>query len=649
MRTVHSNLKIRLLLLTVCYVTFTFSQQKIEFDSGINGQIINGYTGTLLVKTRKGLFGIDPKTKQVSWKNMDLKKVDLSEYSEVPYTSIVIFTQKPLISSKAISNTFNSRGKAKTILNVVTGHVLFDSDSEGFKAVNHTMILPQKKGVLVDGVKDKDLMISLFNYETGQQVWETKGIESNFFENTKGVFFDDEKILLDTREDIYWLKNKQLIKIDGDTGEVLFERADVTSMAMNASKDILFVFSNKLGAKKLGEENAITALDVKTNTVVWKDPIKIWGNISDTAFEENTMVVITSKGFNVIDVENGTKKWERSEPLPLIKKIVPVEEGYLVVQDNYLVRINDMGKKGWGKKLRITHSFQENPVYLLEDGQEILYITPSKANRVNIENGTKVWEKDIVLNSNGFIGRNLRLSEHHFGVWNDTVNKLFPVYAGNSFYIFDQESSKAPVAIDTFNFKRTLPNLKIRDKGYLLYHLNQFYFYDLSGRQLYNKSYPYPEKNNLFSETFYWTKRGFGTYTSALGFAGNQIAKTFNSVLVSTDLGPLSTATSNIYGTYLTYRASLENVTELNQMDFDLLNMSAVLNRINTSRKNEGLLLIVALREEETEIIELDIDSGEEESLKTVGYTYSDFAVDQIERQVYFFDKKIVFIEALNN
>jgi phosphosulfolactate synthase (CoM biosynthesis protein A) len=64
------------------------------------------------------------------------------------------------------------------------------------------------------------------------------------------------------------------------------------------------------------------------------------------------MVVITSKGFNIINIKKGTKKWEQSEPLPLIKKIVPVHQGFLVVQDNYLLKINSKGKKSMGGEIK---------------------------------------------------------------------------------------------------------------------------------------------------------------------------------------------------------------------------------------------------------------------------------------------------------
>ncbi|NAS13321.1 outer membrane protein assembly factor BamB family protein [Poritiphilus flavus] len=624
------------------------SQQKIEFARNISEQRINSYTGTLLIKTKNGVYGVDPETNNISWGNEDLKKASFSEYSEIPFTPIVLFTQKPFINSKALSQTLNSKGASKKIISVYNGKMLFDSEKEGFKAVNKTLILPQRKAILVDGVKDKELLISLFSYESGELLWEVKASETGFFKNLKGAFFDDEEVMLDADQNIYWLKNKHLLKIDGGSGEILFEQEKVTSIAMNASQDVLFVFSNSLEVKKLDEENSITALNCSTMDSVWQKPVNIWGNISDTAQDHGKLVVITSKGFNIIDIPTGNKKWERSDALPLIKKIVPLDQGYLVVQDNFLVRINERGKKAWEKKVKITFSALENPIYILENKESALYISPSQANVVNIKNGIKTWEENLRLNTAGFISRNLKLSETYFSIWNDSDHKLFPVYSEKRFYIFDPASTEAPEMHDGFEFTRTAPNLKIRKSGYLLFRDNLFYFHNRSGEQLYQKSYPKHSSNSILSGTWYWEKRGLGTATSALGFVGNQITGTLNSVLVSADLGLLSNVSSSIYGTYLSYQGSLDKLTSLDQMDIDL-NVRGIFDRIKAGRKNEGSLLIVSPKDEVFEIIRLDIDQGTDQVIKTVDNSYSDFIIDQVAQQIYFFKKKTVLVENLQD
>jgi len=642
------NLKIIIFFILISCPLSVVSQKEIEFKSPIKEYLVNNYTGTLLVKTKKSLSAINPKTQQISWTNTELKKVNFSDYSEIPFTPIVFFDQKPFINSKILSSTLNSKGVSRKMMNITSGKILFDSESQGFKAISNTLILPQKKAVLVDGIKNKELIISLYSYETGKQIWQTKNLDFKFFKTIKGALFDTEKILLDAQQNIYWLKNKHLIKIDGKTGAILYEKENITSIAMNSAKNILFEFSDKIEIKKLDEENIINAFDTKTQKSIWKDPLKIWGNISSTSLDKGSIVVITSKGFNIIDIKTGKKKWNQSDPLPLIKKIVPVNQDFLVVQDNYLVKINNLGKKAWEQKIKITHSFQENPIYILEDNKQVLYITPSQANKLQLKEGTKVWENNFVLNSAGFLSRNLKLSEHYFKVWQDRHNTLFPVYSDGNFYIFNPAAFKEPILIDKLSFKKTIPILKIRDNGYFLYEKNQFYFYDTSGVLFYKKKYPYHSNSNLFSGTLYWAQRGLGTFTAAMGFVGAQVTGTLNSVLVSKDLGLLSNLSSSIYGTYQSYQNSIDELTKLNQLDIDS-NLSAIFNRIKAGRNSDDSILIVTPKKEEEEydIIRLDIDSGKNKVLKTIENTYVDFLIDQIEGQIYFFENKRILIDKL--
>ena len=89
------NLKTVIFLVLISSSLSLVSQGIIEFKSTIKEHIVNNYTGTLLVKTQKRVSAINAKTQQVSWTNVELEKVSFSEYSEIPYTPIVLFDQNP--------------------------------------------------------------------------------------------------------------------------------------------------------------------------------------------------------------------------------------------------------------------------------------------------------------------------------------------------------------------------------------------------------------------------------------------------------------------------------------------------------------------------------------------------------------------------
>ncbi len=636
------------ILISILFSVIVYSQSKtITVSKNVKGQILNSNTGIVLVKTSKKVLAVNSKDQNVIWENNDLKKVDFSSYTEIPFTPYVIFSKKPFFSSKLLTNALGTKGVSKTLVNVLDGKVFFDSEKQGFKAVNNTLLLPEQKAILVDGIKDKKYVLSLFDFQTGNQIWKTNLTDRDFFKDLKGALLDQEKTMLDHEKNIFWLKNKTLLKINNKTGDILYHKKNTTSFNMNTQKDVIYVFSNKFQEKKLDEETAVIALSTNNLEHLWKETPKITGNISQSVFVKNELVTITTKGFNIINIKNGVKKWEQSETLPLIKKIIPVSDGYLVVQENYLTKVNLQGKKTWKDEVKITKSSNEMPVHIFEDTLTALYITPSFSNKIVIENGNKIWKKDVILNKAGFISRNLKLNHQYYQTWFDKTNNLFPVYNENKFYIFSPKANKASSSLYKFDFGREIPNLEIREKGYFMSLNNQFYLFDRNGDLVYEKQLPYQSKNGFFSDTFYWVGRGIGTARSVIGFIPNQIDQTFKSVLISTNLGFITRATSSIYGTYQSYKNTFDDITQLNYLgiDSDLL---SVFSRYKKGQKTDKFTIVVSTNKEgKSTIYQLEKDTGNTSTLKEVDFEFDQYIIDQIEGIVYFFDGKKIMIEKL--
>ncbi len=633
-------------MLLFCGYKTVLAQHKIELDRKIQEKVLNGNTGVLLVKTANGVSGIDPKTKDIAWQNETLKKVAMASYQEIPFTPLAIFEGKPLVNSKLLSNTFNAKGVSRLIVNVTNGSILFDSETSGFKAVYNTLLVPSKNAVLVDGLKNKKLMVGLYEYNTGKQLWENDLTDSGFYQTLKGTLFNKEQILMDGAENVLWLKNKHLLKIDLDSGIVEHEQKGVRHIALNRSGDILFVFGDRAALKKLDKETAIMAYDSRTDLPIWDTPIKILGNISGTALDGERIVVITSKGFNVMDLD-GKKQWEKSASLPLIKKIVPIENGYLVVQEKFLTRIDTKGKKAWQKPVEISLSAEESPVHVFAKGQNTLYITPSKANVVSTRDG-EAQGHEIKLNTSGFLVRNLKLKEHAFGVWYDETLQQFPVYSENDLYIFNINGRHKGEIRYTFDFDKGIPDLDIRDKGYFIHYQNRFYLFDTNGELRYKKEYPSIATSSFFKGAFGVIRRGFGTFTAAVGFAGTQINRTFKSVLVSHNTGFLGNTASGVYGNYESYKNSINAVTEIQGLDFGT-KLSSVLKRYKKGQENDMSLVVLVPDEDALSLIQLNIDTGDERIVSRLEKDESDIIVDQIERVTYVFDKNIVKIVMLEN
>ena len=634
--------KIILFLVICSSIQIALSQHTVELSSKIKGKVLNTNTGILLLKTSKEILGINPQHKKVIWRNRSLKKQDLESYQEIPFTPLVIFEKKPLVSSKLLSNALGTKGLSRIILNVINGETLFNSEKEGFIAVNKSMLIPEQKTILVDGVKKKKAVLALYDYNKNEFLWENDLTNSAFFKSVKEALVGSEKIMLDKFGDIYWLKNKYLLKINKTTGEIIFKQKDVHGIDMNTSKDVLFVFTDKLALKKVNEQTAIIAYDTKTMEPIWNNPAEVLGNITRSFVVDERVVVITSKGFNVVN-NLGEKQWKIADPLPFIKRVVPAEDGYLVVQEKNLIYINKYGEKAWEKPIKISLSADENPIHLYYEGEYVMYITPSKTNRIHLLTG-KELEEEIKFDKSNVVIRNLKLKEHLFKVWYDERKKQFPVYSEHNLYLLNnrKELSKS---IFTFEFGKEIPELEIRNIGYFIKCNNKFYLFDFEGALIYKLEYPSNENNSFLDHSFKVVEKGVGAYTAVIGFAGKQVNKTLKNVLITQNFGFITNTASNIYGSYQSYQASINGLTKMNGLDFNS-NLTQIFERYKKGKETDNVLFTV---DEDTvkKIHRLSKDTGSTTILKELGEDQNDFIVDEIEKLIYFFTKKTIIIENL--
>jgi|GEM_PF-2230221 len=627
----------------------SFAQQKIDLKQKAKEHVLNSYTGIVLVKTSKSVYGISPEKQEVIWESEEIAQLDFDRYSEIPFTPYVFFEDKPLINSKILSKTLNTKGISRAIVDVTSGALVFNSSQQGFQAVFNTLLMPELGAVLVDGKTEEGFGIGLFDFGTGEKKWMTQ-IVSDFFTRTKGAILNEEKVLLDADQNIFWLKNRHLLKINAKTGDITYDKKGITSILFNEKGNRLYMSSNNLSGKKLNQETVIYAIDPKSMDSLWTGPaVSVVGNIVETSLDGNQLVVITSKGFDIVDIRSGKKKWDKSDPLPLIKKVVPTQDSYLVVQENQLTRIDNTGHHAWDTPLKITYSNDENPVHIFDDGPYALYITPSRANRIEIKSGRKLWEEDLALFEAAFINRNLKLDIPYHRVWFNPKTQQFPVYSEGKFYLFDNKGREAPKSLQKFDFGREFPNLRIRQKGYFLYQGNSFYFFDFTGKMLYQKEYPALKSGSFvrrsFRDSFYWLRRGLQITSATLLFAPTQANRAFRSAIVSQNLGALGTGASGIYGTYRSYTQGLDSFRDID-LDLDS-NLEYVFKRIRKSRNNEDSMIISVPVDDRLQLINFQIDTGNETLIKEMEGASGNFIVDEIERLLYIFDGRAVTIEKL--
>ncbi|MEN8186962.1 MAG: PQQ-binding-like beta-propeller repeat protein [Bacteroidota bacterium] len=642
------NYSLKLILISL--ISFTFSlpvsaQKQIQFEGQIKDKILNSYSGILLIKTPKSVYGISPQKQDILWENKEFSKLDFSTYSEIPLTPYVISDRKTLVKSKRISNIINIKGISRNIINTLTGDMMFDSEKQGFRSIGNTLLIPEMEAFLVSGIKNKKAVLVLYNYVSDKILWEIDLSGNSLFKKVKSNILSEESTLLDTHKNIFWLINDNLLKINSETGKIEYEKQDVHSILLNKSKDQIFIFSKDIKLEKFDEETLTKAHSTKTMEEVWNNPPTVLGNVSDRIIDNNELIIITSKGFNVINIETGKKKWEKSDPIPLIKKVVSISDGgYLVVQDVHLIYVNDFGKKVWKKSVRILRN-NSNQVYFDEENGKVLYITPDYSNIVNIKNGDKYWDNDLVLNKSDYLRSSLKLKESHYRLWYDNKNKQYIIYSDNNLYLINNEVKEKPGSVYEFDFGRKIPFLDIRDNGYFFQSENNFFYFDKSGKLKYRKEYTEKKNIPLKDEAWYWSKRGYYTYKASVGFVKKQIDRTLTNVLVSSGSNFFSNTISSVFGTYQSYEDLIDSYTNID-VDFDS-SLLHIFDRIKKGAKQNKYYWIVNDIEGNNSLIRLEIDSGKEKIIKKLDDTQTDFLLDQIESIIYFFGNKTITIEEL--
>ena len=632
------------------YITLFLSfalhgQEAIGIEGRILAKVVNNNTGTLLVATSKATYGINATTHQLEWKQDELKKVDFSSYTEIENSPYIVFETKQLINSKLLSGALNTQGSSVILMDINTGNILFDSKEAGYKSVNKTLIMPDNKSVLVNGVKDRELTVGKFECQTGKQVWETPLDKNKFLDALKRNLLGNEKVFLDKDGNILWFNYGQFVKINSLNGEILHEAKDISDIEYEKQKNILFFFTDKLKAAKLTQETAVYATDATSLKTVWKDTLRVYGNITNTAIDSNKLIAITSKGFNVIDVNTGLKQWEKSETLPLIKRIIPTENGYLVAQEQYLTAINQTGQKKWNNEVKISKTDDNGTIFLEEKNGTILSVTPSFIHKIDSKTGANIWEEPLVLNSATYLDRSLKLSKNRYQVWYDKQAETYLVFSNNLMYAVSTSDTLKPKLLYSFDSEQ-IPNLEIRANGYFVFQKNNFYFFEKNGQTLYEKKYATTDNSTFFGKTKDFGGRGFDTYKATLLFVPNQINNTFKSVLVSTDLGFVTSTTGFIYGNYQSYMGIYAKLTDVNSIAVGS-NLENMLKRTEKGKKNDLSLILVIPEDTQLKVVELIKDSGEVKHLKTIATDSKDFVIDQVEKILYLFDKNKVVVYPL--
>lgn len=344
--------------------------------------------GTLVVSTPNKLIGIDPRTKKQAWETTEVKNIEESEFKVIEGTQYIMVEFQKAVSL--------SKNKTVAIFDSYTGKMVYNSRDEEIKVLN-TRIVPELKGILIEGTKGSKYFLGLLDFASSNVIWtkefgtvKTGGIgigalkraikshlQSIF--NVNPVVDADGNFIMSNKDMVYCLNSK--------TGQELWSKEfkdDITDFILaQGNKDLYVVYDDKM-------EKVQSA----TGKAAYEKPIKLDGKVNGMMPLGESYVLMHSDGFNILNAD-GSFKWKKDASVGNISQVWPIADGFIALESEEkagkIFKVSNEGRKVWSESL-------SDAVYMVEPlTNGVLYITTAKANILGYEKGKDVWKKDIKI------------------------------------------------------------------------------------------------------------------------------------------------------------------------------------------------------------------------------------------------------------
>ncbi len=442
--------------------------------------------GVLVTAGSGGFAGIKPGADKPHFVFQEYGKVKEEELEFVPLSPYVIVNQGGMLGSK------------KTVIDVVSGKMLFATEENGWKLVAKARIfLPQNKLVVVGNRKRAEndmLAVGIYDLETGKQ----EGFSSldpragkvrtgNSVPVSSGdPYLSNDRVLVPT--------SKNLVCADFKTGQILWE-ADldkITWLVADASGNEIYGFEER--------PNGDTRIHKVSSTgqLLWKQERKIKGKVM--RFE------ILPQGLAVVsDVDNSDKKgiagklagaseskigflsaatgedlWEKAPKTKgFVQHFYIVDDGILFgVYEGGINKISFEGDARFKKPLKTG----ENIHTMALTPKGLIYITDTDADIINLDDGESIWNKPIKYK------KALAVASGY-----DKAHQRYLISTGDEVVAIDERTGDiTSLASVAFKEKEAPTSLAVRDDGILLASSQNLAMIDFDGKDKFHAYHKSP-------------------------------------------------------------------------------------------------------------------------------------------------------------
>ncbi len=467
-------------------------QPDITYDLGGKIEFMNlTEAGVLLVAGSGGFAGIKPGADAPHFTFKEYGKVKQEELEFVPLSPYVIVNQGGMFGSK------------KTVIDVVSGNVLFATEENGWKLVaKANVFLPQNKLVVVGNrtrAENDMLAVGIYDLATGKQ----EGFSS--LDARAGKVRSGASIPMSsgdpylTGDNVLVPTTKNLVCADFKTGQIKWE-ADLDK--------ITWLVADESGREIYGFEerpNGDTRVHKVSDTgeQLWKQERKIKGKV--TRFE------ILPQGLAIVsDVDNSGKKgiagklagaseskigflsaasgedlWEKAPKTKgFVQHFYITDDGILFgIYEGGINKISFDGNALFKKPLNTG----ENIHTMALTSQGLIYITDTDANIINLTTGESIWNKPIKYKKAKAVASTY-----------DKGHQRYLISTGDEIVAINEHTGDiSTLASIAFKEKEAPTNLVVRDAGLLLTSSQNLMMLDFEGKDKFHAYHKSPGQSGF--------------------------------------------------------------------------------------------------------------------------------------------------------
>jgi len=486
---------------------------KATFDREINWFNLTSL-GTVVVSSDDALYGIEPVSGKINWKNEDLKKLSKANYTPLngsPY--IAIFE----------GGIFNMR---QVIIDVSDGRIVCNTKELGLKSASKRLSVPNMGAVLFGGLDAKGQALMLVTLIDGKKQWSVNKVFEKASEQlVSEPLVTTKGLLVATTHRLYMLDKSSgnviynidySTKIDEPLAGQKVETDDKESTLANApkkpgllgslpgvgglagiggggTKDALATSMGTIYGRFVTVDDniayyynnqSITGIDIASGTILWPKT-KLSDPIANVLFDENGILVATDdkkSELMLFDYKNGNMKWP--DALKLSGRISSIKltgnklsVGSAKNNGRNMVSIIDIltGKPASNAALKVDGFITD--LRMIEN-VGLLYRTTEETNVQDINTGKDQWSKSVKYKSGGL------------GVDRGDINYFT---ADNSIYQVNLKTGENKLfASQKFGNKEVAKSIELRDNGILISSDQNIALFDFNGKLIYHTYHAAP-------------------------------------------------------------------------------------------------------------------------------------------------------------